>query len=131
MTETAKPRATAKPGTTAGTGGAAGTRDAARAGNTANTGAFTASDWALFASISLIWGSSFVLIAFSLEGLTPAMVTLLRVGLGAATLWVLRLWTSRSWSQGLDRIADSDRPRQFALSVVWVAIRFTLFPLAQ
>lgn len=96
-----------------------------------NSGEFTTSDWGLFAGISLIWGASFVLIAYSLEGLTPAMVTLLRVGLGAATLWTLRLGGALASRQPVDRIARSDLGRVVVLSIMWVAIPFTLFPLAQ
>ncbi len=89
--------------------------------------AFTSVDWSLFVAISLIWGSSFLLIAMGLEGLTPAMVTLLRVASGAATLGVLRVvGRSRSTS-----IRPADRGRVVALSFVWVAVPFTLFPLAQ
>ncbi len=56
------------------------------AGTTAaNQGDFAPRDWALFFSISLIWGASFLLIAESLESLTPGMVTLGRVAFGAVT----------------------------------------------
>lgn len=91
-----------------------------------NDGDFATEDWALFGGISLIWGASFLLIAESLESFTPGMVTLLRVGLGATTLWVLRLTTQRG-----NRIDAADRARVFIVSVIWVAIPFTLFPLAQ
>jgi len=91
-----------------------------------NKGDFTVADWALFFGISLIWGASFLLIAMALEGLTTGMITFLRVGLGAATLWVVRLVGGRG--QAVDR---SDWRRILVLSVVWVAIPFTLFPLAQ
>ena len=84
-------------------------------------------DWSLFIAISLIWGSSFLLIAMGLEGLTPGMVTLARVGSGAATLLVLRA----VGGAGSAPIARSDRGRVVALSVIWVAVPFTLFPLAQ
>ena len=55
------------------------------------------------------------------------MVTLARVGSGAATLLVLRaVGRARSAT-----IAPSDRGRVVALSIIWVAVPFTLFPLAQ
>lgn len=92
----------------------------------ANDGDFAAQDWALFFGISLIWGASFLLIAESLEAMTPAVVTLGRVSFGAATLWILRLVTARG-----RRLDPDDRARVTALAVVWVAIPFTLFPLAQ
>lgn len=91
-----------------------------------NRGDFAPQDWVLFFSISLIWGASFLLIAESLEALTPGMVTLLRVSLGALTLWILRIGLRRG-----ERIAVEDRARVAALGLVWVAIPFTLFPLAQ
>ncbi len=90
-----------------------------------NTDTFDVRDWALFFGISTIWGSSFLLIAFALEGLTPGMVTFARVGLGAATLWAIRSTRPSA------RIAREDRPRLLLLSLLWVAIPFTLFPVAQ
>ena len=89
-----------------------------------NRDAFSAVDWALFVSISLIWGSSFLLMATGLEAFEPGLVTLLRVGLGAAALWLVP--TARSV-----HVERADWPRLAVLSVVWVAIPFTLFPIAQ
>lgn len=90
----------------------------------ANREAFSPLDWTLFVSVALIWGSSFVLIDIGLEAFKPGLITLLRVGLGAAALWLLP--TARS-----TRIERGDWPRVVVLSAVWVAIPFTLFPLAQ
>jgi drug/metabolite transporter (DMT)-like permease len=86
-------------------------------------GAFTALDWALFGSIGLIWGSSFLLIAIGLDAFDPGLITWLRVLFGAAVLWIVP--ASRT------RIAHEDRARLVALSFLWVAAPFTLFPLAQ
>ncbi len=91
-----------------------------------NDGSFESRDWALFFGISLIWGASFLLIAESLESLTPGMVTFGRVALGAATLWILRLFVNPGRS-----IEPADRFRVGLLGFVWVAVPFTLFPLAQ
>ncbi len=91
-----------------------------------NDGEFTSADWALFFGVSLIWGSSFLLIAEALEGLTPGTVTLGRVGLGAITLWVIR-----ATRPSQPRIEPADRGRLVLLSVLWVGVPFTLFPLAQ
>lgn len=91
-----------------------------------NDGEFTLADWSLFFGISLIWGSSFLLIAEALEGLTPGMVTLGRVGLGAVTLWIIR-----TLRPDQPAIAPEDRGRLVLLSLLWVGIPFTLFPLAQ
>ena len=87
------------------------------------TAAFTPRDWSIFTSIGLIWGSSFLLIAIGLESLEPGVITLLRVGLGALTLALL------PGSKG--RLLPADRPALVALSIIWVGIPFTLFPLAE
>jgi drug/metabolite transporter (DMT)-like permease len=86
-------------------------------------GAFTGPDWALFAAIGGIWGSSFLFIAVGLEAFEPGLITWARVLLGAAVLWSLP--ASRT------AIPPEDRPRLVAVSVLWVAIPFTLFPLAE
>ena len=87
---------------------------------------FIALDWVLFVGVSLIWGSSFLLIAEALEGLTPGTVTLGRVGLGALTLLAFR-----AASSDLPTIERDDRKTIVLLSFLWIAIPFTLFPLAQ
>lgn len=80
-------------------------------------------EWALFLGISAIWGGSFLFMAIGLEALAPGLVTWLRVGLGALTLAVV---------PGARRPIDpEDRSRLVALSFLWVAIPFTLFPVAQ
>lgn len=85
--------------------------------------AFEPRDWGLFLSVSAIWGASFLFIDIALESFHPGFVTWLRVGLGAATLALL--------PHGPARFDDDDRRRILALSVVWVAVPFTLFPLAE
>lgn len=87
------------------------------------TGAFTSSDWLVFSSIAAIWGASFLFIAVGLESMQPGLVTLLRVGLGAAILNVL--------PGGRIHIERADWARLVAVSIIWVAIPFTLFPLAE
>ncbi|NNE95338.1 MAG: EamA family transporter [Acidimicrobiales bacterium] len=92
-----------------------------------NTGHFSASDWVLFCSVSLIWGASFLLIDIGLDALTPGMVTLLRVGSGAVALLALdRIRHGRFTLPEVD-----DRWRVAVLAIIWVAIPFTLFPLAE
>jgi len=92
----------------------------------ANDDSFTGPDWGLFVSVSLIWGASFLLIAEALEGLTPGTVTLGRVGVGAITLFVIR--AIRGGGKSIER---EDYGSVFLLSLLWVAVPFTLFPLAQ
>jgi drug/metabolite transporter (DMT)-like permease len=87
-------------------------------------GAFAPIDWAAFGAIGAIWGSSFLLIAIGLNAFEPGVVTWLRVAAGAATLWCFPAARAAT-------IASEDRPRLFAMSVLWVAIPFTLFPLAE
>lgn len=89
-----------------------------------NAGAFSAADWARFIALSLIWGSSFLFIAYALEGLSPGAITLARVGLGAVTLWLFP-------AARRTKVDRADWPRVGVLSVTWVALPFTLFPIAQ
>src|SRR3990172_931947 len=89
----------------------------------ANLHAFTPADWARFLSIGAIWGSSFLFIAEAVGSFEPGLITWLRVSFGAATLWLFR--------GARRKVARKDMARVIALSVLWVAIPFTLFPLAQ
>jgi len=84
---------------------------------------FGPTEWALFGAVGLIWGSSFLLIKLGLEAFHPGLITWLRVGLGALILLVL--------PAGRARITGEDRRRVLLLSIVWVGIPFTLFPLAE
>lgn len=84
---------------------------------------FGASDWILFAALGLVWGASFLLIKIGLDVFHPGLITWARVGLGALALVALP-----SARKTIDR---EDRPRLVILSVVWVGIPFTLFPLAE
>ena len=88
-----------------------------------NQGPFSAADWALFCAISLIWGASFLFIDIGLEAFRPGLITLLRVASGAALLWLIP-----AARRPLQRV---DRPRVVVLSFIWVALPFTIFPLAQ
>lgn len=88
-----------------------------------NREAFTPLEWTLFVSIGLIWGSSFLLMDIGLEAFRPGLITWMRVGLGATVLSLV--------PKARRRIERYDRPRLIALSFLWVAIPFTLFPIAQ
>jgi len=89
-----------------------------------NREAFTARDWALFVSLALIWGSSFLFIAIGLDAFHPGLVTLLRVGLGAGFLAMI----PRTREVKIER---EDRSKVILIALIWVAIPFTLFPIAQ
>ncbi|MPZ68938.1 MAG: EamA family transporter [Actinobacteria bacterium] len=84
---------------------------------------FEALDWMLFTAVGLIWGSSFLLIKVGLESFHPGLITWVRVGMGAAALMVL--------PAARKRLAREDRNALVLLSIVWVGIPFTLFPLAE
>lgn len=84
---------------------------------------FTSADWGLFLSVAGIWGASFLFIDIGLDALPPGVITLMRVGLGAVALVVL--------PRQRTRIRPEDRLRLVTLSMVWVAIPFTLFPIAE
>ena len=86
-------------------------------------GAFTPLDWAMFLSIGLIWGSSFLLIAIGLDAFEPGLITWLRIVFGASVLWLVPAARAR--------VQREDVARLVALSLLWVAIPFTLFPLAE
>jgi drug/metabolite transporter (DMT)-like permease len=86
-------------------------------------GAFTGLDWALFLSIGGIWGASFLLIAIGLDAFEPGVVTWLRILFGATVLWMVPAARRPVRRDDLSRLA--------ALSVLWVAIPFTLFPIAE
>lgn len=89
-----------------------------------NRDAFTTKDWALFLALAAIWGSSFLFTAIGLDAFHPGLVTLLRVGLGALVL----SFVPRANRTPIDR---EDWPRIWLLAVIWVALPFTLFPIAQ
>jgi drug/metabolite transporter (DMT)-like permease len=84
---------------------------------------FAPLDWLLFAAMGLIWGSSFLLIKVALGAFHPGLITWARVGLGAVALAFL--------PGARTPLARGDRRSVVLLSVVWVAIPFTLFPLAE
>lgn len=87
-----------------------------------NREAFSPADWGLFVSLVLIWGASFLFIAIGLDHFHPGLVTLLRVGFGAATLALV---------PGSTPIARTDWPRIAVLALIWIAAPLTLFPIAQ
>lgn len=89
-----------------------------------NRDAFTPVDWVLFGSLGLIWGSSFLLMAIGLDSFHPGLVALLRIV--AASLFLLSVPRVRR-----ARIDREDRARVVMIGFTWVALPFTLFPIAQ
>jgi drug/metabolite transporter (DMT)-like permease len=85
--------------------------------------AFGVRDWALLAAVALMWGSSFLLIDIGLDHLSAGLVAALRLGFGAATLAVI---------PGARRaVPRSGWPAIAVLGVVWMAIPFVLFSVAE
>lgn len=70
-----------------------------------------------------MWGSSFLFIAFGLEQLEPGLVAFLRVAFGAATLAAFR--------RARAPVGRSEWPAIALLGLVWMAVPFVLFPVAQ
>jgi drug/metabolite transporter (DMT)-like permease len=85
--------------------------------------AFGGAEWLLFAAVGTIWGSSYLLIKVGLDAFHPGLITFARVALGAAALHAVK-------RQHLT-IDTGDRAKLMWLSVLWVGIPFTLFPLAE
>ncbi|MEX2653970.1 MAG: DMT family transporter [Acidimicrobiia bacterium] len=84
---------------------------------------FETRDWGLFLAVSFIWGASFLFIDIALDAFHPGLITWIRVGLGALALAAL--------PAARVRFEPADNQKVIVLSVVWVAVPFTLFPLAQ
>ncbi len=89
-----------------------------------NREAFSPKDWGLFLSLSAIWGSSFLLMAIGLDAFHPGLVTWLRLGFGAAFMALLP-------QARRTKVPRSERRRLWILGLIWLAIPFVLFPIAQ
>ncbi|MFA9445962.1 DMT family transporter [Egicoccus sp. AB-alg6-2] len=89
-----------------------------------NLDAFGTSEWGLLAAVATIWGTSFLFVAIGLEAFEPGLITLARVGLGAAALALVPAARRTA-------IAREDLPRVALLGVIWMGIPLLLFPVAQ
>ncbi|HET7847314.1 MAG TPA: DMT family transporter [Acidimicrobiia bacterium] len=89
-----------------------------------NREAFSPKDWGLFLSLSLIWGSSFLFMAIGLDAFHPGLVTWLRLGFGAGVMALLP-------QARKSRVPRTEAPRIAVLGLIWLAIPFTIFPIAQ
>lgn len=85
--------------------------------------AFAVADWLLLAGVAITWGSSFVLIEEALETFEPALITLLRIVFGALTV----IW----FRAARGPIERSDWGAIGLIAVLWMAVPFLLFPIAQ
>lgn len=85
--------------------------------------AYTPTDWGLLTAIALIWGSSFLFMEIGLRAFEPGVITMVRIGLGAATLMLL--------PKARQAVEREDWPRIAFLGVIWIAVPLLLFPIAQ
>ncbi|MBT8202208.1 MAG: EamA family transporter [Acidimicrobiia bacterium] len=92
-------------------------------GEGTNREAYALIDWAMFGSISLIWGASFLFIAIGLRSLEPGVIAAARVMLGAGALLL--------FPAARRRIERSDRLRVVAIGLVSQAAPALLFALAE
>ena len=80
-------------------------------------------EWGLSSILALTWGSSFLLIAVAIDHFDPSVVPFGRSLAGAAALACLR--------GTREAIPRKHWPRIAALGLVWMALPFWLFPLAE
>lgn len=88
-----------------------------------NLAAFGARDWLLLVGTAGTWGSSFVFIEVALEAFAPTFITLLRLLFGVSALVFIK--------QARVPIARDDLRAVALLGLLWMAIPFILFPVAQ
>jgi drug/metabolite transporter (DMT)-like permease len=89
-----------------------------------NREAFTSLDWAMFLSIGMIWGSSFLFMAIGLDSFHPGVVTLVRVLTGAGFMTIA--------ARALPIVVEAeDRPRFVLVALFWVGLPMTMIPIAQ
>jgi drug/metabolite transporter (DMT)-like permease len=84
---------------------------------------FAARDWLMLAGVVFTWGPSFLLIDIGVEHLAPALVAFGRIAFGAATLSLFPV--------AREPVKRSDWPLIALLALIWLAIPFMLFPVAQ
>lgn len=73
--------------------------------------------------MALIWGSSFLWIAIAIDDVAPAVVPLARAAFGFVALALI--------PAARRRLPRREYPRIVALGLIWMAIPFLLFPLAE
>lgn len=88
-----------------------------------SSAAFGPVEWGLMLATAMMWGSSFVVIAAGLETLHPTVITLGRVALGALAIAL--------FPRARRTVDREDYPGLALIGMVWIAIPFLLFPIAQ
>ncbi|MBJ7368987.1 MAG: DMT family transporter, partial [Ilumatobacteraceae bacterium] len=90
----------------------------------ADTGAqFGTEEWAMSAAIALVWGASFLFIAIAIDYVATPVVPMARLFFGVMALLVI--------PSARKRIDRSDYKRVIFLGLVWMAIPFMLYPMAE
>ncbi|MGI9623276.1 MAG: EamA family transporter, partial [Acidimicrobiales bacterium] len=89
----------------------------------AQTRPFEPLDWGLLITAAGIWGASFLLMDIALDDFEPGLITLLRVAFGFVTVSAL--------AKARRPIDRADRSKVIVLGFTWMALPFTMFPLAQ
>jgi drug/metabolite transporter (DMT)-like permease len=85
--------------------------------------AFAPTDWALLITVAAIWGASFLFIDIGVDHFHPAVVAFLRLFFGVAALAMF---------PAARRAAPlSEWPKIALLGIVWMALPFLLFSIAQ
>lgn len=84
---------------------------------------FSGVDWFLSFFLALTWGSSFLLIAIAISDIDPFVVPFGRALAGAAAL--------AFFPGALRSVPGQHWPRIALLGLIWMAIPFLLFPLAE
>jgi drug/metabolite transporter (DMT)-like permease len=85
--------------------------------------AFAPLDWALVAGVASTWGASFLYIDIALDHFAPGLVAFGRVFFGAVTLTAV--------PRARRPVPRSEWPQIALLGVLWMAVPFILFSVAQ
>jgi drug/metabolite transporter (DMT)-like permease len=94
-----------------------------RSGDADSIGHFGISEWAMTAAVAAMWGSSFLWIAVAIDHVEASVVPLGRCAFGAAVLVM--------FPAARRRLERRDWPRFVLLSILWMAIPFLLYPIAE
>ena len=81
-------------------------------------------DFGLMATAAGVWGASFLFTEIALDAFEPSLITLFRIGFGAAAIAVF-------FGSARARIPRSVWPRLALLGLLWMAFPLSMFPIAQ
>lgn len=84
---------------------------------------FTGLDFGLLATSASLWGASFLFMAVALEAFGPGVITFGRILFGSIALG--------PWPASRKRLEPGALGRIALLAIFWLALPFTLFPIAE